>query len=123
MFNRVTMVLTVLAVERNSPFRRRPSTSRGIDCERSPSETDPMTRVSSVIGWAMSAMRVLAASTRTAQSPTAAVTGTRALMFPCFPPASPSRSISRTELWFSSATALKVSAIFPPRPVRSSGIR
>ena len=39
-----TIVLTVLAVRRNSPASGRPSISRAIVCERSPLATAPMTR-------------------------------------------------------------------------------
>ncbi len=39
-----TIVFTVRAVLRNSPSRARPSTSRAMDCARSPFATAPMTR-------------------------------------------------------------------------------
>ncbi len=53
------MVLTMRAERRNSPSRRRPSTSSGTVCERSPRATAAMLRVTSVVGQSKSSMRSL----------------------------------------------------------------
>ena len=67
-----TIVLTVVAVRRNSPCSGRPSTSRAMVCERSPLATAPMTRAISLVGWTRSSMRLLTDSTRAAQAPLSA---------------------------------------------------
>ena len=45
-----TILLTVLAVRRNSPCSGRPSTSSAIVCDRSPCATAPITRAVSLVG-------------------------------------------------------------------------
>src|SRR6266571_2401330 len=61
-----TSVLTVLAVLRNWPCKRRPSISSGIVCDRSPPATARMTRPISMFGRERSSMRALMASSAAA---------------------------------------------------------
>src|SRR6266851_5204524 len=57
----LTIVLTIRAVSRNCPCKRRPSMSIGTVCERSPWATALMTRAISVLGRTTSSIRSLIA--------------------------------------------------------------
>ena len=118
-----TIVLTVFAVRRNSPWRGRPSRSRAIVWERSPLATAPITRAVSRVGWTRSEMRALTFSTDSAQEPDTSPSEARSEMRPSLPTTRRRRSSSRLILWFSSTTSLNASAIFPSSPTRSTGSR
>src|SRR5262249_41550920 len=79
-----TIVLTVLAVRRNSPFSGRPSCSTAIFCDRSPLATAPMTRAVSLVGWTRLVIRVLTFPTDFFPQP-----GTPPPVAPLHPPPSP----------------------------------
>ncbi len=117
------MVFTTLPMRRNSPRSGRSSFSRSMVCDRSPLATAPITRAISAVGWTMSAIRVLTASTLAAQEPVAEGTRARLLILPCRPTASPRRLNSRLIRSFISTTSLKASASSPSMPVRSPGRR
>ncbi len=118
-----TMVLTFLAVRRNSPWSGRPSISSAMFLDRSPLATAPMTRAISVVGWIMSVTSVLMLSTQVSQPPDALPSLARWLILPSLPMATLSRLTSLVRLSFISTTSLKTPAISPSSPVRSSGSR
>ena len=118
-----TMVFTTLPMRRNSPRRGRSSFSRSMVWDRSPLATAPITRAISAVGWTMSAMRVLTASTLAAQEPWAAGNRARWLILPWRPTVSPSRSNSLVMRSLSSTTSLNASASSPATPLRPRGIR
>ena len=64
-----TIVLTVLAVSRNSPVSGRPSMSSAIVCDRSPFATAPMTRATSVVGCTRSTISVFTESMQPLHAP------------------------------------------------------
>ncbi len=68
-FSWSTMVLTILAMRRNSPFTGLPSTLRAMLCERSPLATAPMTRATSLVGCTRSAIMELTELTFRFQPP------------------------------------------------------
>src|SRR5262247_909754 len=63
------MLLTTLAVRRNSPSRGLPSESSIMDCERSPCATAPITRAVSRVGWTRSSMRAFTETMHPSQEP------------------------------------------------------
>ena len=118
-----TIRLTVRAVCRNSPCSGRPSTSSGMDCDRSPLATAPMTRAISWVGWVRSATMALTLSTQAPQPPEAVGRRTRWPIRPSFPMATLTRPTSSTRASFISTTSLKAAAISPSSPSRSRGRR
>src|SRR5262249_50884309 len=101
----------------------RPSTSRAIDCPRSPLATEPIARVTSVVGQTRSSISVLMAATSSAHPPTAPGTLIRCLSLPSLPTARETRADSAARRSLTVAMSLKASAIFPLSPVRSEGSR
>jgi hypothetical protein len=79
-----TMVLTTLPMRRNSPRSGRSSFSRSMVWERSPLAVAPITRAISAVGWTMSVIRLLTASTLAAHEPVAPGRRARWLILPCF---------------------------------------
>ena len=63
------MVLTIIAVRRNSPSSGPPSISSAIDWERSPLATAPITRAISWVGGTRSSISELTAPTHSPQPP------------------------------------------------------
>ena len=118
-----TMVLTTLPVRRNSPRRGRSSFSRSMVWERSPLATAPITRAISAVGCTMSVIRLLTASTLSAQAPTAPGSWARWLILPWRPTTSRRRSNSLEIRSLRSTASLKASASSPSRPDRSVGRR
>ena len=118
-----TIVLTFLAVRRNSPWRGRPSISIGMDLDRSPLATAPMTRAISCVGWVRSATSVLTLSTQVPQLPDAVARRARWLTLPSLPMAMLRRPTSLTSDSFISTTSLNAAAISPSSPCSSSGSR
>ena len=90
-----TIVLTVLAVERNSPLSGRPSASSAIDWERSPLATAPITRAVSLMGWTRSPISALTDCMEAAQEPPTPAREARSDRRPCLPTAWLKRSSSR----------------------------
>ena len=64
-----TILFTVLPMRRNSPRSRRPSISRAMCWDRSPSATASSTRAISAVGAARSSMRAFTACTPAAHAP------------------------------------------------------
>ena len=89
------IVLTSLAERRNSPLSGRPSTSRSMDCPRSPFATAPIVRATSVVGRTRSSSRVLIESTFSAHSPTAPGSVMRCFSRPSLPTVTLNRATSR----------------------------
>ncbi len=79
------MVFTTLAVRMNSPFKGRPSTSKGICWVRSPFATAPITRAISVDGCIRSVIRPLTPSIIEDHAPPTLPRLARWLIFPSFP--------------------------------------
>ena len=104
-----TIVFTVLAVRRNSPFSGRPSISRAIVCERSPLATAPMTRATSVVGWTRSADEPIHRIDARRPRPPATGTDARWLIRPSFPTTLLSLSNSPAIRSFRSMTSFRAS--------------
>ncbi len=118
-----TIVLTVVAVLRNSPCNGRPSPASAIICERSPFATAPMTRAVSNVGLTRSEIKSLTQSTDSCQAPRTSPRSARCESLPSFPTTERMRFSSSAIRWFSSLTSLKQSAIFPSMPIRWEDIR
>ena len=118
-----TIVLTVLAVRRNSPSSGRPSMSSAIVCERSPFATAPITRAVSLVGCTRSLTSALTEFTVSAHEPVTLPIAARCEIFPSLPTTRLMRSSSLAIRSFSSTTALNASAIFPSIPAMCSGRR
>src|SRR5438477_441665 len=118
-----TIVLTTRAVRRLSPLSGRPSTSSAMVWERSPFATAPITRATSVEGWTRSPMRLLTESTHSDHCPKLPPRDARCWILPSFPTELLTRASSRAIFSLSSRTSLRVSTIFPDRPVVSTVIR
>ena len=88
------IVFTSLAERRNSPLSARPSTSRSIDCPRSPLATAPMVRAISAVGRTRSSISVLMLSIFVAQSPIAPGTDMRCFSLPSLPTVALKRATS-----------------------------
>ncbi len=78
-----TMLLTIMAVRRNSPSRRRPSAWRTIDCERSPLATAPMTRAVSCVGETRSSMSEFTDPMQSTQPPVISAADALCVILPC----------------------------------------
>ena len=114
----------MLAERRNSPSSGRPSTSSRTVWVRLPCATAAMARVTSFVGRSRSSTRVLTETSISPQAPlgVAARGFARASCPPCRPPAR--RACSSLAICSLAATiSLKVSAIFPARPVQEPGRR
>ena len=81
----LTIVLTVLAVRRNSPSRGLPSISNAMVWARSPLATAPITRAVSLVGCTKSLIRVLTEATDSAHEPLTSPMEARWLIFPSLP--------------------------------------
>ena len=110
------MVLTVLAVRRNSPSSGRPLTSSAIVWERSPLATAPITRAVSLVGWTRSPTRALTEVTVAAQVPRTSPIEARWAILPSLPTTRLRRSSSLASRSLSSTTSLNASAILPSKP-------
>src|SRR3954470_19658405 len=117
------ILLTSFAERRNSPSSGRPSTSRAIDCPRSPFATAPTARVTSVVGQTRSSINMLIAATSSAHPPTTPGTLMRCLSLPSLPTVRETRAVSRARRSLTAAMSLKASAILPSTPVRSDASR
>src|SRR5258708_5403234 len=117
-----TIVFTVFAVSRNWPWRRLPSISIGIVCDRSPRATAPMTRAISLFGRSRSSMRSLTDSSVVAQAPPASPSAAR-LIWPSLPTRLPSLCSTRSNCWLDSMTSLSAEATLPADPVQLAGRR
>ena len=111
-----TMVLTIEAVRKKSPWSGRPSISSGTVCERSPRATALMTRMTSVVGWARLVISALTAPMLASQPPPALPRLARWVRRPSVPTTVLIRSNSRLVRSFSSMISFSVSAILPARP-------
>ncbi len=118
-----TILLTVLAVRRNSPWTGRSSISSDIVCERSPLATAPITRAISLVGWTRSLIRSFTLSTLEAQAPVKSLSSARSPMRPSLPTTRLRRASSSESRSFRSTISLKASAILPATPVHSIGSR
>ncbi len=121
--SRSTIVLTILAVWRNSPLRGLPSISGAIVCDKSPLATALITRVVSAVGWTKSVINVLTEVTQLNQEPRTLPKEARSETLPSLPTTLPMRCSSAAMRSFWSIISLSVSAIFPAMPVWSMGIR
>jgi hypothetical protein len=117
------IVFTIVADRRNSPSSGRPSTSRRTVCSRSPCATASSARVISAVGQIRSSTSVLTDDSICPQAPLARSNFSRWRMRPRRPTASLIRSNSDARRAFDATISLKVSAIFPSRPVQSPGRR
>src|SRR5438045_5334503 len=117
-----TSVLTIFAVLRNWPCKRRPSISRGIVCERSPPATARMTRPISMFGRDRSSMRSLMASSVLAHAPPASPRGAR-FIWPSLPTRLLRRCSSRSRRWLDSMISLSAAATREAGPVQFAGMR
>ena len=115
------ILLTSLAERRNSPSRRRPSTSSSIGWPRSPLATAPIVRVTSVVGHARSAMRVLMDWISSAQPPATPGTDMRCWSRPSLPTMRQTRAASRARRSLVRSRSLKASAILPWMPIPPRG--
>ena len=118
-----TMVLAVLAADRNWPRRGRPSTSRAIFCDRSPFATEPITRAISVVGRTRSSIRALTELMMVPQPPATQGEAARWVRRPSWPTTRLTLTISWAILSLFSMMSLRVSAILPFIPVKSEGRR
>ena len=118
-----TIVLTILAVCRNSPLSGRPSISRAVVWDRSPLATARITRAVSAVGCTKSVISVFTELTLSIHDPSAAPIDARWVIFPSLPTTVLIRSSSFVILLLSSMMSLSMSAIFPAIPVYSTGIR
>ncbi len=118
-----TIVFTMMPRRSASPRNGRPSASSTMVCDRSPFATALITRVTSVIGYAMSATSVFIASITSAQPPAAPATFMRWPIMPSLPTWSATRAISTALDSSISTTSLNACAISPSMPVRLSGMR
>ncbi len=118
-----TILLTILAVRRNSPCNGRSSISSAIVCDRSPWATAPMTRAVSLVGWTRSSMRSLTESMAACHEPLTSPSEARWVILPSLPTTRLRRSSSRAMRSFISVTSLKASATLPATPVHSIGRR
>ena len=117
------MPFTSFAVRKYSPFSGRPPSSSGIDCERSPFATAPITRPTSTVGCDRSSTSELIASMRSAQLPTASPICKRSPIRPSSPTCR--RNRCRLELNRSMRVDMPFnrSATLPSSPVQSDGSR
>src|SRR5579862_8505620 len=118
-----TILLTVLAVRRNSPSSARSSTSRAMVCDRSPWATAPITRAVSLVGWTRSPISALTEPIESFQNPRTSPSEARTLSLPSLPTRWRRCASSSAMRPFRSTTSLKVSASLPCMPVHSSGRR
>ena len=117
------MVLTMLADCRNSPPSGRPSTSSCTVCSRSPWATAATARVTSRVGHSRSSISVLTELSMSAHEPEDRLNLTRWRVLPSRPTTWPTRSSCCAMRWLAATISLKVSAILPSMPSRSSDIR
>ncbi len=117
-----TMVLTIRAVSRNCPCRRRPSLSVGIVWDRSPLATAPTTRAISVLGRTTSSIRSLIESSVAAHAPPASPIEA-CLIWPSLPTRRLRRCSSRSRRWLDSMMSLIAVATLPADPVDVTGMR
>src|SRR5450830_469416 len=118
-----TMVLAVVAADRNWPRRGRPSTSSAIFCDRSPFATEPITRAISVVGRTRSSIRALTELMMVPQPPATEGGVARWVRRPSWPTTRLTLTISWAILSLLSMMSLRVSAILPFIPVKSEGRR
>ena len=118
-----TIVLTMRATRRNSPFSAAPSSSRPTRCERSPRATAPMTRAVSAVGRTSESVSALTESTIVDHTPSASGSDARSLSRPSAPTLFAMRSNSAAMRALRSIISLSASAILPSRPTRWRGRR
>ena len=118
-FNWSTIVFTILAVRRNPPLTGWPSVSSGMDWDRSPFATAPITRVTSAVGFTRSPISELTDSTDVAHEPLMLPMSARSEILPSLPTTLLRRTSSLVSIWFCSMIAFKVEAISAavPRPL------
>src|SRR4030095_1289442 len=117
------ILLASFADRRNSPSSGRPSTSRSIDCVRSPFATAPTARVTSIVGHARSSISVFSAVISAERAPIAGVIRMRSLSRPSLPTIRHTRAISWDRSALRVARSLNTSAMRRSRPTRSFGSR
>ncbi len=113
----------MFAERRNSPSRGLPSTSSRTVWFRFPCATAAIAPVTSVVGRSRSSTRVLTETSISPQAPLRVRKWIRSRVRPSFPTAWPTRFNSRAICSFAATMSLKVSAIFPGKPVHDPGSR
>src|SRR6266436_2517648 len=113
----------MLAERRNSPSSGRPSTSRRTVWVRFPLATAAIARVTSVVGRRRSPTSELTETSISPQEPLDSWNRVRSDVRPSLPTACPTRVSSRAICWLAETISLKVSAIFPCKPVQYPGRR
>ena len=117
------MVFTIFAVRKNSPLSGCPSILVAIVSDKSPFATAPITRAISLVGRTRSSIKTLTHPMASAQQLDTLFSDARSVIRPSFPTTCTIRSNSCVMRSLVSMTVLNVSAIFPDKPVQSSGRR
>jgi len=103
-----------------SPFKARPSISKGIFCDKSPLATDVMTRANSLVGWTKLEIRELMESMPVAQAPLTGPMEARSVNLPSSPTMALTRENSLIIFSFKSKISLRTSPISLGRPSSST---